>query len=134
LDQNKVMSIVGINHIISTNYYDLRRFMPEVFGNSLPVEMRNLRNFTLKGNSSLIADELITKGNLSSDIGGAVLDITIGNLEDIDHAYYNGKIELNRFDLGKMSDVASLGRISGNLNVNGRGLNKNTIDTEVDGK
>lgn len=134
LDQSKVMSIVGINHIISTNYYDLRRFMPEVFGNSLPVEMRNLRNFTLKGNSSLIADELITKGNLSSDIGGAVLDITIGNLEDIDHAYYNGKIELNRFDLGKMSDVASLGRISGNLNVNGRGLNKNTIDTEVDGK
>lgn len=133
LDNEKVMSIIGVNHIISTNFYDLRRFMPEVFGNSLPEEMKNLRNFSLRGNSSLIGDELITKGSLSSDIGNASLDVTIGNLEDIVNAYYRGKVEFRDFHLGKMSDVASLGRITGDLTINGRGMDKNTIDAEVDG-
>lgn len=133
LDENKILSIVGINHIISTNYFDLRRFMPEVFGNSLPVEMKNLRNFTLKGNSSLIGDELRTVGVLSSEIGNANLDIIIGNLENPDYAYYSGKVKLDKFHLGKMSEVASLGRITGNLTIDGRGLDKNTIDSEVNG-
>lgn len=133
IDQNKVMAIVGNNHTIATNYFDLRRFMPEVFGNSLPEEMKNLRNFTLSGNSSLIADELKTKGDLSSEIGDATLDVKIGNLEDIDNAYYSGEIVLDKFDLGKMGDVASLGKVTGNLTVDGRGLNEDTVDTQVMG-
>lgn len=133
IDQDKVMAIVGTNHSIATNFFDLRRFMPEVFGNSLPEEMKNLRNFTLRGNSSLVADELKTKGVLTSDIGGATLDVKIGNLEDIDNAYYSGKIVLDKFDLGKMSEVSSLGKISGNLTVDGRGLNEDTVDTQIIG-
>lgn len=133
LDENKVISIIGINHNISTNFYDLRKFMPEVFGNSLPVEMKNLRNFSFRGNSSLIGGELITKGNLTSEIGNANLDVIIGNLGDIPHAYYRGKLEFREFNLGKMSDVTSLGNITGNLIVDGRGMVQNTIDTEIDG-
>ncbi|SDW65821.1 Family of unknown function [Aequorivita viscosa] len=133
LNDEKTYSIVASNHDISTNYFDLRRFMPRVLGDVIPVELKELGSFTLNGNTSIVNAELNTKGLLQSRIGQARLDLKIGNIEDIDNAYYRGNVVLRSFNLGRLSKTASVGRVSGNLNFNGRGLNQSTVNTEVSG-
>lgn len=133
LINSEPIRISAQHHDIQTNYYDLRRLMPEIFGNSLPEELKELRDFRLTGNSSLFADEIQTNSNLSSAIGRARIDLVLGNIENIDNAYYTGNLELNNFNLGRLTKTTSLGLITGNVEVAGRGLNQNTINTEMTG-
>ena len=133
IGEEKDFSIIAANHNVNTNYFDLRRFMPRVFGDVIPQELKELRNFRLIGNSSIINNELITKSNLNSDIGQAKVDLKIGNINNIDYAYYKGEMELWDFNLGRIAKTTSLGKVSGKLKVDGRGFNKNTVDTEISG-
>lgn len=134
LDSEKEFLIAASNHSISTNYFDLRRFMPNILGNSIPVELKPLGIFTLTGNTSIINDEIITSSTLNSSIGSANLQIKIGNIENIDYAYYKGNVSLRNFNLGKLSKTTSLGRVTGNLTFDGRGLTQKTVSTEISGK
>ncbi|WGF91963.1 translocation/assembly module TamB domain-containing protein [Aequorivita marisscotiae] len=134
LDAEKNYAITAKNHYIATNYFDLRRFMPRVLGDVVPVELKELKNFSLTGNTSIIGDELNTKSNLQSAIGQAKVDLKMGNINNIDNAYYKGNVVLTNFNLGKIAKTTSLGKMTANLNFDGRGFDKNTINTEVSGK
>ncbi|MEM0516869.1 translocation/assembly module TamB domain-containing protein [Aequorivita flava] len=134
LDAEKNYAITAKNHYIATNYFDLRRFMPRVLGDVVPVELKELKNFSLTGNTSIIGDELNTKSNLQSAIGQAKVDLKVGNINNIDNAYYKGNVVLTNFNLGKIAKTTSLGKMTANLNFDGRGFDKNTINTEVSGK
>ncbi len=133
LNSENGYSITAFNHYIATNYYDLRRFMPRVLGNVVPAELKELKNFNLSGNTSIVGDELNTKSNLQSGIGQAKLDLKIGNITNIDYAYYQGNVVLRNFDLGKIAKTTSLGKMTANLDFDGRGFDKNTVNTEVSG-
>ena len=133
LNSENGYSITATNHYIATNYYDLRRFMPRVLGNVVPAELKELKNFYLSGNTSIVGDELNTKSNLQSGIGQAKLDLKIGNITNIDYAYYQGNVVLRNFDLGKIAKTTSLGKMTANLDFDGRGFDKNTVNTEVSG-
>ena len=134
LDPEKGYSIIANNHNISTNYFDLRRFMPKILGDVVPVELKEMGKFNLTGNTSIIGDELNTKSNLISGIGIANLDLKIGNVSTIEKAYYRGNILFRDFNLGKITKTTSLGKMTGNLNFNGRGFNSNNVNTEISGK
>jgi len=133
LNSENGYAITANNHYIATNYYDLRRFMPKILGNVVPAELKELKNFNLSGNTSIAGDELNTKSNLQSGIGQANLDLKIGNITNIDNAYYQGNVVLKNFDLGKIAKTTSLGKMTADLDFDGRGFNKNTVNTEVSG-
>lgn len=133
LDPEKDYIILAQEHQIATNYYDLRRFMPRVLGNLIPVELKELGSFSLVGNTSIIGSEIITKSVLNSGIGQANADLKIGNIDDINNAYYKGNVVLRNFNLGRISKTTSLGRLTGNLNFNGKGFTKDNINTEISG-
>ncbi len=133
LDAENQYSITATNHNIATNYYDLRRFMPVILGELLPVELKEFGNFRLVGNTTIIGEELNTNSNLSSAIGEAKVDLKMGNINNFDNAYYNGNVVFTDFNLGKISNTTSLGKISGNLDFDGRGFSKNTVNTEISG-
>ena len=133
LNSENGYSITANNHYIATNYYDLRRFMPRILGDVVPAELKELKSFNLSGNTSIVGDELNTKSNLQSGIGQATLDLKIGNITNIDNAYYKGNVVLNNFDLGKIAKTTSLGKMTADLDFDGRGFNKNTVNTEVSG-
>lgn len=133
LDSKKEYAITATNHNISTNYFDLRRFMPRVLGDVVPAELKELGSFNLSGTTSIIGSELITKSNLRSGIGQAVVDLKMGNINNIDNAYYKGNVVLKDFNLGKIANTTSLGKMTGDLDFDGRGFNKNTVNTEVSG-
>lgn len=134
LNLEKGYSIRANNHTISTNYFDLRRFMPNILGNVVPIELKELGRFSLRGNTSIIGDELNTKSNLQSGVGQADLDLKIGNISNIDNVYYRGNVLFKGFNLGKFAKTASLGEMTGNLDFDGRGFNKDNVNTEVSGK
>lgn len=133
LDKEKEYAITARGHNMATNYYDLRRFMPRVLGEVIPEQLKELGNFSLSGNTSIIGQELNTNSNLRSSIGQAKLDLKIGNINNIDNAYYKGNVVFDNFNLGKIAKTTSLGKISGNLDFDGRGFNKNTVNTEISG-
>ncbi|OAD92443.1 N-acetyl-gamma-glutamyl-phosphate reductase [Aequorivita soesokkakensis] len=133
LDSEKEYAITATNHNISTNYFDLRRFMPKVLGDVVPVELKELGAFNLSGNTSIIGSELNTKSNLRSGIGQANVDLKMGNINNIDNAYYKGNVVLKDFNLGKIANTTSLGKMTADLDFDGRGFSKNTVNTEVSG-
>ncbi len=133
LDSEKEYAITATNHNISTNYFDLRRFMPKVLGDVVPVELKELGAFNLSGNTSIIGSELNTKSNLRSGIGQANVDLKMGNINNIDNAYYKGNVVLKDFNLGKIANTTSLGKMTADLDFDGRGFSKNTVNTEVTG-
>lgn len=133
LDSEKEYAITAKNHNISTNYYDIRRFMPRVLGDVVPVELKELGSFNFRGNTSIIGSELNTKSNLNSGIGQIIADLKMGNIDNIDNAYYKGNVVLQNFNLGKVANTTSLGKMTANLDFDGRGFNKNTVNTSVSG-
>ncbi|WP_310992115.1 translocation/assembly module TamB domain-containing protein [Aequorivita marina] len=129
----KGYSITGTNHNIVTNYFDLRRFMPNVIGQVVPADLKALKNFNLRGNTSIKNDELNTESKLTSEIGQASLDLKIGNISNIENAYYRGNVIFKDFNLGKIVKTTSLGKMTGNLDFDGRGFEKENVNTEVSG-
>src|SRR5690606_26117881 len=133
LDLEKEYAITATNHDISTNYFDLRRFMPRVLGDVVPVELKELGSFNLNGNTSIIGNELNTKSILRSAIGQANVDLKMGNIDNFDNAYYRGNVVLKDFNLGRIAKTTSLGKMTANLDFDGRGFSQNTVNTEISG-
>src|SRR5690606_31224728 len=133
LDSEKEYAITVSNHDISTNYFDLRRFMPRVLGDVVPVELKELGSFNLNGNTSIIGNELNTKSILRSAIGQANVDLKMGNIDNFDNAYYRGNVVLKDFNLGRIAKTTSLGKMTANLDFDGRGFSQNTVNTEISG-
>lgn len=133
LREEDYYSIDAENHSITTSYYELRRFMPKVLGDVVPVELKDAGKFTLTGNTSITTTDLITKSSLVSSIGNADIDFSMGNINNFDNAFYKGNLVLKRFNLGKIAGTTSLGNTTANLNFDGRGFTQQTINTQVKG-
>ncbi len=121
------------NHNITTSYYELRRFMPRVLGDVLPIELKDLGMFNFKGNTSINSSDLITESIIRSSIGNAEANLTMGNINNFDNALYKGNIVLDQFNLGKIAGTTSLGKMTANLDVDGRGFTQNTVNTSIIG-
>lgn len=133
LKGNDSYQITVKNHNITSSYYELRRFMPRVLGDVLPVEMKYLGMFNFRGNTSINSSDLITNSTVSSSIGNVDANLTLGNISDFDNAFYRGNIVLNQFNLGKIAGTTSLGKISADLDFDGRGFTQTTVNTEING-
>ena len=127
------IEIVATNHTINTNYYDLRRLLPNLLGSVLPEEMKTLGSFTLRGNTRLSGDQITTTSALSSRLGTAGLDVEIGNFNDFDNAFYSGDVVLENFDLGTLTNTTSLETITADLTIDGRGFTQKTVNTRISG-
>ncbi|PVW13230.1 N-acetyl-gamma-glutamyl-phosphate reductase [Marixanthomonas spongiae] len=126
-------SITSKNHNIRTDYYDLRRFMPRVLGNVLPNQLKDIGTVTFRGKTTITDSQLITNSMVNTGVGSAKTDIELGNITDFDNAYYNGKVVLNGLNLGKLAGTTSLGKVTANLDIEGRGFTQETVSTLIEG-
>jgi TamB, inner membrane protein subunit of TAM complex len=127
-------SIKADNHSIQTSYYELRRFMPRILGDVLPVQLKDLGGVSFQGNTTITQTQLITNSNVSTAVGSANLDLEMSNYTDPTRASYAGSAVLDRFNLGKLAGTTSLGKVTANLTFNGRGFSQETLNTEVKGQ
>jgi TamB, inner membrane protein subunit of TAM complex len=133
LFNQEVFDINGKQHQISTNYIDLKSFMPTVIGNDLPTELKAFGLFSISGNTRLHGDELTTNSRVISALGLANTQLAMRNINDFANAFYQGNVELTKFNLGKLTGSKSLGTIDANLNFDGRGFTSKTVSTQIDG-
>ncbi|MBX2827635.1 MAG: translocation/assembly module TamB [Flavobacteriaceae bacterium] len=133
LDDEIPHIISGKDHVITTNYFDLRRLMPSLLGAELPQELKYFGSFSVIGDSSLNDDFLVTNSNILSDLGDAKLDMEMGNIHDFSNAFYRGDVIFNDFNLGKLTNSISFGTVNANVTIDGRGFTAKTVNTRING-
>ncbi|MCT8340212.1 translocation/assembly module TamB domain-containing protein [Flavobacteriaceae bacterium TK19130] len=133
LDAEKDFRIASPNHSIRTDYYDLRRFMPRILGDVLPAELKPLGSVSFQGNSTITSFELSTNSVIQTSAGRIKADLDLGNITDFDNAFYDGQLVLTQFNMGKMLNTSSLGTITADVMVDGRGFTQKTVSSRLEG-
>ena len=111
---------------------DLKTFLPNILGESLPPEIDALGTVTANGYASVNANTVVSRLKGTSRKGAFNTDLVLTDITSAKPAY-KGKVEVKDLDLGALLGVASLGKTTLNLNVNGKGFNPENLLTKVQG-
>lgn len=119
---------------ISTNYFDLKRLLPDILGENLPPFIQYAGNFNVKGKIFLKSRDLEADLNVTSTVGDGDIELKFEDLNLDGEVKYEGKVNLNSLNIGKLSQSKKLGFSSFNVYVKGKGFRAESLDTEVKGK
>jgi hypothetical protein len=98
----------------------------------LPDNFRHLGTLKFKGSFTGFYHDFVTYGKLKTSLGNLTTDVAV-KLNNGTTAY-KGKIITNHFDLGKFFNMKEdLGDITMNVNVDGKGFSKETVDATLVG-
>ncbi len=122
-----------IDNVLS-NYEQLKNILPNVLGKTIPTKFKNLGDFSTSGIMTVTPEKVEASLTTFSEIGNLISDLKLTNIDDIDNASYNGKMEFINFDLGKMINDSLLGKVSLQADVNGSGFKVNNVSTIIAGK
>ena len=131
--QGAGFSINGISEELTSNYSNLKSFMPNLIGKSLPSELKKIGVFTISG-ATLITNNLLDLAiDIKSDMGVASVDLELTNIDNIDNAAYDGYVNVTNFELGKMIGNPLIGKFSFEGEVQGAGFKLDNINTSLIG-
>lgn len=116
-----------------SQYGSLKRLMPRVLGNNLPVSMSRLGTFTLRGTAGIGIDQITTKINASTRLGNFYAALDLSNITNINQGVYEGILSLIDFDLGAYTQIDALGLVSMDANIKGAGFLLNNLNTNLEG-
>ena len=119
---------------ITSSYYQLRGLLPRLLGESLPSSFQKLGTFTIRGDARVTESAVQSKVNINSAMGSSYSDLELSGLDNIATAEYKGFISLIDFDLGRYTDTPALGKATVDVNVEGEGFVKESLNTEVIGE
>ena len=119
---------------LTATYKGLKNILPNILGKTLPTEFDKLGKFSLAGQIKVTPDKMNASVHVNSEIGATISDLQITNIDNIDDAKYNGKIELRDFDIGVFFNDPLFGKISLKGDVNGSGFKVDNINTTFVGK
>jgi len=119
---------------LSSNYYDLRKLLPNIIGESIPSVFSKVGNFTITGNSTITRKTLDADFVILTDLGKIVSDLDLTRVNDIDNASYIGDIEFQDFDLGRLIDNPQLKNTSLDVQIDGDGFKLENLSSRIVGK
>lgn len=101
----------------------------------IPQELEKLGRLRLKGRFTGFYNDFVSNSEIYTEIGRLKTDIKFTNNQNEDIIYYDGKFEASNFDVGQFLEMESeFGAINFDLDVNGKGLDLATLETEVKGR
>jgi hypothetical protein len=118
---------------VTSNFNNLKSIMPRILGKSLPPVLGKFGRVDLTGDVMLTKKNLEADVYLMSELGEAQTDLAVDDYNKPDLATYTGTINLNGFNLGSLIGDDKVGTATVNLEVNGRGFNKQSLNTVVKG-
>lgn len=118
---------------VTSNYTDLSAILPRILGENLPSALAKLGNVNLSGDVELTDNYIDSDIYLTSLLGVVDADLAIQDLGNIDKATYQGNVILDNFNLGKFLTINDIGKVTLNLDVNGKGFNQEFLDTQIKG-
>ena len=119
---------------ISSTYTDLKAVLPRVLGASISSSFEALGRFDIQGTAKVSKQTIETVMDIETELGAFFVDLNLDQIESLDNALYVGQVQFTDFDMGRFIKEPKMGLISSNLNVEGRGFNKETINSNIKGK
>lgn len=113
---------------------ELKNILPNLLGKKLPSSLEKLGQFNLRGYVFATPTQIITDVTLNSQIGKAIADLQIGEVDNIDFANYSGSVSLENFNIGLLFENKLFGKISLSGSVKGSGFRLENINTIFNGK
>jgi len=126
-------SISGIITEIKISNKSLKELLPRVLGEKLPQQLDPLENIILNGKIRLTKTELDLKSKIVTQLGNLTTDLKIQNITQPDDIAYQGDINVTNFNLGKLFNTKSIGKITANLIADGKGFAQRNLDTTIKG-
>ena len=118
---------------LSSSYDHLINLLPNLLGTKIPSSLEKAGYFTSRGKMKVTKSMVDLKLNTHSEIGNSITDIHLTNIDNIDNASYDGKIELIDFELGKFVNDSLIGKFSMIGEVEGKGFSIDNMNIKVDG-
>ncbi|MGL2967392.1 translocation/assembly module TamB domain-containing protein [Flavobacterium sp. XGLA_31] len=118
---------------ISSNYDNLTKLLPNILGKKLPTSLAKLGQFNYTGNVEVTQKYINTDFVMNTALGIVESDLKMSNIDNIDNAQYAGNVILDNFDVGAMINDKSIGKVSLNLDVEGKGFTQKYLNTSFVG-
>lgn len=118
---------------LSTNYNDLVTILPNVLGKRLPVILKKLGTINLVGNTQVTTTSVEASFVMATQLGKVNSELNIENMNLTDKAAYVGNVVLENFDIGALLDRKDVGKVSLNLDVDGKGFSEKYLNTSIKG-
>jgi hypothetical protein len=118
---------------IATTYDDLVTLLPNVLGKKLPTSLTKLGEFTVVGNTQVTASTVNANFSMITALGKGRSNFKMKNLDVSSKAAYVGNVVLEDFDAGSLFERKDLGKISLNVDVDGKGFSEKYLNTAIEG-
>jgi len=118
---------------ISSNYADLTKLLPNILGKKLPTSLKKIGQFDFVGKVEVTQKFINADFVMNTALGIIESDLHMSDIDNIDNAKYNGNIILDHFDVGAMLNDKTIGKVTMNLDVEGKGFTKKNINTSFAG-
>jgi hypothetical protein len=118
---------------VTSNYDNLIALLPNVLGENLPISLKKLGQFTLRGKTHVTETSVDADVVIKTQLGGLSSKLLISNLNTIDNASYNGTLNLDNFNLGSFLNRTDLGFATLQSKVEGKGFIEKYLDTKFSG-
>jgi hypothetical protein len=119
---------------LTTTYLDLIELLPKDLKPNLPDYLNTLGKTQMLGIIDLSENKLNTILKVDTEIGKASINLSFDGYQNPNTVKYKGFVDVLDFDLAAFFDTNLLGRTSFNLNVNGSGFTKESLNTLALGK
>lgn len=118
---------------ISSNYNDLTKLLPNILGKKLPTSLQKLGQFHFVGTAEVTQEYLNADFVMNTALGLVESDLQMSDLNNIDNAKYNGYVILDNFDVGSLINDNSIGKVSLDLEISGKGFTQKYLNTSFIG-
>lgn len=118
---------------VSSSYDDLIALLPNILGKKLPTSLKKIGKFNLRGKSEITATSIAANFYMSTALGNIQSDIKMTNIDNIDNASYSGNIIMENFNIGSFLNKNDLGKVSLNLDIDGKGFVQKNLNTAFSG-
>ncbi|HWR93854.1 MAG TPA: translocation/assembly module TamB domain-containing protein [Flavobacterium sp.] len=118
---------------VSSDYEKLTKLLPNVLGKTLPTSLSKLGKFKLQGKTIVTTNDIDADVLLQTEIGAIKSKLKMSNFKNIDNANYKGNVILSDFNVGYFLDKKDLGKVSLNLDIDGKGFKQKYLNTSFVG-
>lgn len=118
---------------IATDYKNLTELLPSILGKKLPIAIRKLGRFELRGKTEVSASSLIADFYMKTAIGNLQSNLEISNIDKSDQASYKGNVILENFNIGGFLNKKEFGTVTLNIDIDGKGFEEKYLNTAFNG-
>lgn len=118
---------------LTSTYGDLVVILPNILGTKLPTSLKKLGRFSASGTATVSTTAVEADFSMITALGRVTSNLEIQNINEIDKAAYLGNVILENFDIATLLDQKELGRVSLNIDVDGKGFKQKYLNTAIKG-